>query len=215
MPKFIDISGQKFGRLLAKNPVTQKLAAKKWACLCDCGNIAVVAGAKLRNGHTQSCGCLQKERASEANLRHGQTGYPRKGRPTKEYNTWSMMLKRCRNKNAADYSSYGGRGISVCERWNSFENFFFDMGAAPSPKHSIDRIDVNGNYCKENCRWADAKTQGRNRRSTLYLCVNGVTKPVSEWSEITGIKYKRIHARLKRGKSPSEALLPIKKLKSG
>ncbi|MFW9594692.1 MAG: hypothetical protein ACMV1D_04270, partial [Macromonas sp.] len=128
---------------------------------------------------------------------------------TKEYNTWSLMRKRCESEKCAEYHLYGGRGIYVCERWMNFENFLSDMGQAPSAKHSIDRIDFDGPYSPDNCRWADAKTQNRNRRITVFLTCNGVTKSVGEWSDVTGLDYKLIHARIKRGLDPVDVLKPV------
>ena len=212
MPKFIDLSGQTFSRLsvISRQPSDSKRV--KWLCACSCGNQVVVDANKLPSGHTRSCGCLQVELASIANLKHGQSSYPNNGRSTKEYNTWSLMHRRCSKKKSPDYQAYGGRGISVCERWKLFENFFADMGKAPSPKHSIDRIDVNGNYCPENCRWADSKTQRRNRRNARLLECSGRSLTPMEWSEISGICNKQIHARIKRGWPVERAIFePIKR----
>lgn len=126
------------------------------------------------------------------NKKHGLVNSP-------EYKTWAMMLVRCRNKNNHAYPRYGGRGIKVCKRWESFENFYADVGAKPSPKHSLDRIDNNGNYEPSNCRWATMLEQGRNKRNNAMLTLNGVTKCISEWADITGIKRRTIHARISYG----------------
>lgn len=209
MPSFIDIQGQFFGRLKVIERCVESSKRVRWICQCSCGEKVAVDGSKLRNGHTQSCGCLQKERASSANKIHGHSSYPNKGRSTKEYNTWSLMRKRCESEKCAEYHLYGGRGIYVCERWMNFENFLSDMGQAPSAKHSIDRIDFDGPYSPDNCRWADAKTQNRNRRITVFLTCNGVTKSVGEWSDVTGLDYKLIHARIKRGLDPVDVLKPV------
>jgi hypothetical protein len=161
--RFVNISGQKFERLLAIEPIRggKKI---KWRCLCDCGNERLIDGAKLRNGESRSCGCLQKElqssRIAQSNLRHG---HNKKGQQTKTHKSWVAMLHRCRGQNYSDYYRYGGRGITVCERWHLFENFLADMGERPEGK-TLDRIDVYGNYTPENCRWATLSEQQRNKQ---------------------------------------------------
>jgi hypothetical protein len=141
---------------------------------------------------------LQRDRSSSANIQHGQTSYPNGGRCTKEYNTWALMLRRCKNQSCADYPDYGGRGIFVCERWLSFENFFADMGIAPSKNHSIDRRNNDGPYSPENCAWSTPKEQRRNQRGAVLIEFRGKSLTPIEWSEITGISNKRIYHRIKR-----------------
>lgn len=198
MPSFKDLSGMKFGRLtvICRGPNTGARVA--WDCLCECGNSTTVSANKLQNGHTKSCGCFQKQRASEANKKHGHSSYPNGGKATKEYNTWFLMTRRCSDKAIGpERKDYFLRGIRVCDRWKNFENFLADMGYAPSPKHSIDRIDNNGHYAKENCRWANPTEQRRNQSRVTLLEFNGKTLTPMEWSKITGICNKRIHARIK------------------
>jgi hypothetical protein len=208
MPLFKDLSGKTFGRLKAIIKSENRNNKVHWECICECGNKAIVSSWKLSSGHTKSCGCLQKEMASKANFKHGHSSYPNGGNPTKEYNTWAMMLRRCSPKAyKTERKSYFEKGITVCDRWkNSFENFLFDMGKAPTQKHSIDRINNNGNYEPENCRWATKKEQTRNRSTTSFIFANGERKSIGEWANITGIPYKRIHARLQRGWSADRAV---------
>lgn len=132
-------------------------------CRCDCGTIQMVGSYKLRIGHSRSCGCLQAEVTIERSLKHGFSRNSRNGR-TKIYRAWCNMINRCTNPNVPHYDNYGGRGITVCERWlSSFENFLEDMGEPP-PTHTIDRLDNDKGYFKENCAWRTPKEQANNRR---------------------------------------------------
>lgn len=162
----IDLTGQKFGRLTV---VGFYRGGRKsfWYCECSCGKIKIIRGDGLRGGHTKSCGCLAVEASianatkwGEKNKTHGMTKTP-------EWRSWQSMKTRCYNKNHVHWKHYGGRGIKICRSWkNSFEEFYKDMGARPSLKHSIDRINFNGNYEPKNCKWSTASEQARNRRLT-------------------------------------------------
>ena len=156
-PQVKDIRGKVFGRLCVDGFYGSIKQRAHWNCLCSCGNMLVASGKHLRNGHTKSCGCYRAEMTSLAKSTHGTSG-------TNEYTIWGGMLDRCRRVNSKAYKNYGARGISVCQRWLSFENFYSDMGSRPTPLHSVDRVDNDGDYCPENCRWATAQTQARNSR---------------------------------------------------
>lgn len=156
--KFIDLTGQKFGRLeVMERAENDNKNRAKWRCLCECGVTKILPSAYLRSGDTQSCGCYNKDKLKETNTKHGGHGSP-------EYKSWRNMIDRCTNKKIWQYEFYGARGIKICDRWSSFAYFIDDMGKKPSKEHSIDRIDVNGNYEPSNCRWATKTEQVINQR---------------------------------------------------
>jgi hypothetical protein len=153
---YLDVSGKRFGRLTVAAPSERKSpAGKLWRCVCDCGGETVTTSLKLRNGHTQSCGCLQAERTGAAHRTHGRS----LGRD-KTYKTWKEMRRRCTNPNATQWQWYGARGITVCDRWQSFEMFLADMGERPEGT-TLDRIDGSRGYEPDNCRWATPAQQAQ------------------------------------------------------
>jgi hypothetical protein len=190
--RLIDLTGKRFGRLVViRRYGTVKHGASNtpsWLVKCDCGNEKTVMGCDLRKNHgTRSCGC-------------GRGGKPTHGMSsTIEHRIWRDILKRCYNKNNHAYKYYGQRGIRVCDEWiKNFKAFYDDMGPRPSPKHSIDRIDNDGDYEPSNCRWVTWKEQNRNKRNIPKHKAFGKSLSVSEWSEVTGISTSAISQRLNR-----------------
>ncbi len=189
------IYGDRFGRLVIINEIEKKITKKgnkerRVLCECDCGKETTVYFKNLRSGLTKSCGCLRKDLKTT----HNSTNI-------KEYNVWKGIKRRCLNKKTKDYKNYGGRGITVCDRWlgeNGFYNFFEDMGVRKTGL-TIDRINNNGNYCKENCKWATKTEQDNNRRSNVFLELNGVSMSMKQWSKKLSISYEAIKYRYGKG----------------
>lgn len=200
--KYKDIIGQKFGRLIALYKLRNyHRRGSYWLCVCDCGNFKEVYLGSLTSGATTSCGCYHKEIAKNVNLKHGK-------RHTRLHKIWRDMKQRCYNKYNTSYKDYGERGITVCDEWlTDFINFYiWAMANGYNDKLSIDRIDVNGNYEPNNCRWATAKQQARNRRSNINYTINGETHCIKEWCEILNLNYKTVSTRLSRNWLIAKAL---------
>ena len=211
-PRLIDHSGQTFGRLSVIEPIQvtdEKTGVRRvvWKCKCSCGNIAHVRGPFLRRGHTISCGCFAKDAARNRVLTHGMRG-------TRVYSIWSGIISRCESmRNDPNHARYAGRGITMCDRWrSSFQHFYDDMGDPPSQLHSIDRRDNDKGYFPDNCRWATAKEQARNRRSNRPVTIDGRTLLIVEWSEVSGIHQGLIRSRLEDGWEPREAVFRNSKI---
>lgn len=207
MPKIIDLTGKRFGRLIIISRASNdKCHNKRWLCRCDCGRGKIVRCNNLTSGHTKSCGCLNKKIITK----HGYS------QNNKTYRSWINMIQRCTNPNDQAYNYYGGRGIEVCERWrNSFPNFLEDMDESPGYGYSIEREDNDGNYCPENCIWATHKQQNRNSRNNHLITHNDETQCLIEWSEKFNIKSVTLWTRLyKFGWSIEKALTtPVRRYK--
>lgn len=184
MIRRLNLVGKRFGMWTVLHEVEKKSSRRMYACRCDCGIEKAIDQTSLNIGTSTSCG-----RHNRNNLTHGLTQSP-------EYNVWSNMYTRCYNPNSKSYKDYGAKGISICNRWRTFEHFYSDMGLRPSPIHSIDRIDNSKGYELDNCRWATPCEQANNRKRNVRIEHNGTIHTLAEWSRITGIARSVLHTRL-------------------
>lgn len=191
MGKIIDLVGQKFGRLIVIKFDAIKKGRAHWLCICECGNEKIVASGDLRSGHTKSCGCFRKELSIERLTTHGMCS-------TRIHQIWENIRRRCNDANNQDYKSYGDRGITYCEEWNSFEVFYKDMKEGYSDNLTIDRINNDGDYCKENCRWATATEQANNRRTNKLLQYESKIFTLANLARHLGIKPLTLTGRIDR-----------------
>lgn len=191
MGKFIDLTGQRFGRWTVIREYGRQNGHVTWLCECDCGNTSVVCTGDLRQGKSTSCGCFHNEMVANITKSHEMAG-------TRLYSIWSNMIQRCTNMNRSDYKRYGGRGITVCDEWKDSFQAFNDWAVSNgyADDLTLDRIDSNGNYEPQNCRWATYKEQGNNKRSNRLLTYNGETHTIAEWADIVGIKSSIIYQRI-------------------
>lgn len=201
MGVFKDLSGQKFGMWTVLDR-SEDFGDKqvKWNCKCECGCFGKVHAQNLTSGGSKGCGCARYADLANRSATHGQTR-GRKVPPT--YHSWAGMKARCNNPKNSYYKSYGGRGISVCERWLTYENFFKDMGEKPDG-YSIDRIDVNGNYSPENCKWSSLSDQANNKTNNHVITYLNETKTLQEWSKTIGISHGSLLFRIYKAKWPIE-----------
>lgn len=193
--------GMRFHRLVVKGWRKGKNGSTVMLCDCDCGKaVDVIYGNLVKKVNpTQSCGCWRAERGS-LTKRHGMSF-------TKTHRIWSGMKTRCYNPKAESYPDYGGRGIKVCEGWHFFENFLADMGECPHG-HSIERLNVNGDYDPDNCKWLPLPEQQNNRRDTIHITLDGETKTLKEWSLIKGVSQMLVHSRRAEGWPDDRLFIP-------
>lgn len=197
MAKQIDnLAGRRFGALTVGDSFERRKASNGtkiyWSCACDCGQSKQVRSDHLTLGKVVSCGCMKPELCADANIGHGAAS---RRKTTRTYNTWQEMRRRCYDANHKSFPDYGGRGITVCDRWGSFDSFLSDMGERPEDC-TIERLDVNGIYSPDNCVWATYKEQGMNRRNTFRLFVDGKRVSRDEFLALSGITRTRFESEI-------------------
>lgn len=201
-PNRIELSGQRFGRLIAGEAVLVKGRTQQklhYMCICDCGKSCLVNAQNLRRGMARSCGCLRAEIRKTASLVHGMSR-------TSIHNTWSSMMQRCYDQKCKAYPDYGGRGIKVCDSWHDFRNFYADMGEPPQKYLTLDRINNDGGYEPGNVRWATRREQANNRRSNRMLEFDGKCMSATEWERFLGFPKGLVIQRLSNGWTVGRAL---------
>ena len=202
-----DLAGRSFGRLTCiAQTGSSKQGNATWLCRCQCGKESTVLAGNLLSGHTKSCGCLQRERATQAHSTHA-LYFDENGKRNKLNRVFATMRQRCKNPNAKCYKDYGGRGITVCKEWDDYKSFYeWAHSNGYREGLSIDRINNDGNYEPENCRWVPMEVQGNNKRNNLMITLNGETKTVTEWAKLLGISRSVIKGRLRRGLAVEDVL---------
>lgn len=190
MPHLIDLREQRFGKWTVIGRHVRFRRKTYWPCGCDCGHVGLIWAPSLTSGDSTNCGCVRRKKLVARNGTHGLTSHPL-------YQRWSGMIARCEDPNNSGYPNYGGRGIRVCESWRkSFKAFLDNMGEPPTPKHTLDRIDNDGDYEPNNCRWVTGKQNSRNTRKNRLIEFRGETLALVEWGERLGIAPKTLHARI-------------------
>lgn len=211
MSKRIDITGQRYGRLVPLYRVEDnKYGRSVWMCQCDCGTLKAVAANDIRSGKSRSCGCLERENRLNIKDRSIKTHRMTK---TRIYRIWQGAKNRVFNKKDEHWPGYGGRGITMCEEWASsfecFRDWAFSNGY--SENLTLDRIDFDGDYCPENCRWVTSAEQQRNKRNNRYYTYNGKTQLIPTWAKEFGVTDSTIRSRIRRGEKPEKVFFELSK----
>jgi len=206
MPKRLEITpGDRYGKLVIVQESGKRDGHRYFLCECDCGNKKIMGLSDLRTGHSKSCGCLKNDATRARFTTHGLSGGA--GKETRLYKIWKRMRQRCGNPNHKDYKYYGGRSITVCEEWNNYKKFYdWAISNGYRDDLTIDRIDNNGNYGPDNCKWSTRKEQVRNSRHNRRTLFNGKMKITVEWAEALGIKSSILNVRFHRGWTIEKAL---------
>jgi len=201
---FVDLTGQQFGRLKVVSRATNKGAHVRWNCQCECGGTCSPHATSLRNGSSQSCGCLALERIKASNTKHGHTvGHVL----TPEFRSWTQMIRRCTEPSSGSYSRYGAVGVTVCKEWLQFESFLASVGKRPAPGYTIDRIDGTKGYEPRNVKWSSIHEQNRNKKNNRWIEFNGRRLVAHDWAKKLGLSSKLIYGRFARGITEPERLL--------
>jgi hypothetical protein len=194
-----DLTGAKFNYLTIIKRVDNLNGNIMWLCRCDCGTEKIIRGSHITNHKTLSCGCYKDKNTSIRNTTHGKSN-------TRIYKSWAHMVARCNNPNDNAYKHYGGRGITVCDEWTTFEGFYKDMGSSYRDGLTIDRINNNGNYEPSNCKWSTYEEQGNNKRNNHIIEYNGISKSIAQWEKELGYPKDLISAILRRKWSVDRAI---------
>ena len=201
--KTLDLTGLTFGSLLVLRYHGKVGVEHAWDCQCLCGQQRIVTGHALKGGTTRSCGCLQRQTILERNTRHG---LAKRGEQTTEYRTWKALKNRCYNKNSKAYKNYGGRGITVCDKWiDNYPAFILDMGLKPKG-YTIERKDNDLGYNPENCIWTTRLIQANNKRNNKLITYDNQTKTITQWAEFLGVHRQLLRSRFDKGWLPEIAL---------
>ena len=201
--RLIDLTGQQFARLTVLSRAPNSGKGTAWHVQCVCGNSLIVPSTHLRTQHTKSCGCLSREITRTRATTHGMTGG---GKPTPTYLSWQNMRRRCLNPDEPGFQNYGGRGITICARWQNFAHFLADMGERPPGPYSLERRNNHKGYSPNNCYWATRTEQNNNKRSNVRLTYHGITLNLTQWAERVDISQSALFARIQRGWSIERAL---------
>ena len=207
----MDYINRIFHRLTVKQRLGLDASGKNtmYLCTCECGTEVSVSRTNLRKEKTKSCGCMNREISRDRHLKHGMCR-------TRIYTIWTNMVQRCTNPKSAEFKNYGARGITVCERWKDFQNFYEDMGDPPTEDHTIERRDVNGSYELDNCEWIPSAFQNFNTRRNVRVTHDGRTQTVTEWAREYGLNPSTLRVRLRRGLTFADALTtPVRPVPSG